>query len=73
MTNEPDSRELYLDLMKKCLTRYIFPESYGALRRPPLTIKHLAWVVYPPIAAVLKKRGMMVYKETKVDLVRRGS
>ncbi len=71
MTNETDSCELYLDLMKKCLTRYIFPEAYEPLRRPPLTIKHLAWVAYPPIAAFLKKRGMMVYRETKVDLMRR--
>jgi len=71
MTNESGKSELYLDLMKKCLTRYIFPETSGPLRRPPLTIKHLAWIVYPPIAAFLKRRGMVVYRETKVDLERR--
>ena len=36
-----------------------------------MTIKHIAWVAYPPIAAFLKKRSMMMYTETKVDLVRR--
>jgi O-methyltransferase len=71
MTHETSASELYLDLMKKCLTRYIFPETMGPLRRPPLTIKYLAWIFYPPIAALLKRRGMAVYRETKVDLERR--
>lgn len=71
MTPENSASELYLDLMKKCLTRYIFPETMGPLRRPPLTMKYLAWIFYPPIAALLKRRGMAVYRETKVDLDRR--
>jgi O-methyltransferase len=66
-----DSAELYLDLLKKCLTRYIFPEKHRPLRRPPLTIKHLAWVAYPPIAAILERRGLRLYSEAKVDLARR--
>ena len=71
MTLEAKQAELYLDLMKKCLTRYIFPESRRPLRHPPLTIKHIAWVVYPPIAALLRAAGLTLYEETTVDLARR--
>jgi O-methyltransferase len=71
MNIESDPAELYLDLMKKCLTRYIFPETHQPLRRPPLTIKHLAWFVYPPIAATLERRRLWLYSEAKVDLARR--
>jgi O-methyltransferase len=63
--------ELYLDLMKKCLTRYIFPEAYLPVRRPPLTIKHAAWVVFPPIASMLASRGWKLYRKADVDLERR--
>ena len=71
MKRESDTAELYLDLMKKCLTRYIFPEKVRPLRRPPLTIKHLAWVAYPPIAAILEKKGVRLYCDANVDLARR--
>ncbi len=71
MKMESRAAELYLDLMKKCLTRYIFPETVRPLRRPPLTIKHIAWVAYPPIAAFLEKRRMRIYTQTNVDLERR--
>jgi O-methyltransferase len=71
MKLESDAAELYLDLMKKCLTRYIFPEKHRPLRRPPLTIRHFAWVAYPPIAAILERRGLRLYCDAKVDLVRR--
>jgi O-methyltransferase len=71
MTLESKPAELYLDLMKKCLTRYIFPETHTPLRRRPLTIKHLAWVAYPPIAAILKPRGITLYEEASVDLAKR--
>jgi len=71
MNMEAKAAELYLDLMKKCLTRYIFPETVRPLRRPPLTVKHLAWAVYPPIASFLEKRGMQIYTRTNVDLARR--
>jgi O-methyltransferase len=63
--------ELYLDLMKNCLTRYIFPETRRPLRRPPLTIRNLLWVAYPPIAAILERAGLTLYCDAKVDLARR--
>jgi O-methyltransferase len=71
MKIQSEPAELYLDLMKKCLTRYIFLETHAPLRRPPLTIKHLAWAAYPSIAGVLKRRGIALYRETSVDLSRR--
>lgn len=66
-----DAPELYLDLMKKCLTRYIFPEAYTPVRRPPLTWKHLPWILYPPVAAVFKSRGLVLFRKAKVDLTQR--
>jgi O-methyltransferase len=71
MKLESQPAELYLTLLKNCLTRYIFPETRQPLRRPPLTIKHLAWIAYPPIAAILKKKGLTLYYDANVDLTRR--
>ncbi|HTZ31042.1 MAG TPA: TylF/MycF family methyltransferase [Methylomirabilota bacterium] len=68
-TAEP--ADLYLDLMKKCLTRYIFPEILQPVRRPPLTPRNLGWFVNVPFIAVLKKRGLLVYQQANVDLQRR--
>lgn len=71
MKLESKPAEMYLDLMKKCLTRYIFPETYRPLRRPPLTIKHFLWFAYPPIGAILEKMGLRLYCHANVDLTRR--
>jgi len=71
MKLESNAAELYLDLMKNCLTRYIFPETHRPLHRPPLTIKNIAWFAYPPIAAILEKRGLRLYRDATVDLERR--
>jgi O-methyltransferase len=71
MKLESNAAELYLDLMKNCLTRYIFPEIHRPLHRPPLTIKNIAWLAYPPIAAILEKRGLRLYRDATVDLERR--
>jgi len=68
---ENDAAELYLDLMKKCLTRYIFPEKHRPVRRPPLTIKYFAWFAYPAVAAILEKKGLRLYCDAEVDLARR--
>jgi O-methyltransferase len=71
MTIESTSAELYLDLMKKCLTRSIFPETYAPVHRPPLTIKHLQWFLYPSISAFLEKRGYYLFRKANVDPSRR--
>src|SRR5438270_9293163 len=66
-----DAAELYLNLMKNCLTRYIFPETRQPVRRPPLTIRHLPWIFYPPIAALLKKKGLTLCRDAPADLTSR--
>ena len=66
-----DAPELYLDLMKKCLTRYIFPEAFTPVRRPPLTWKYLPWVLYPPVAAILKRSGLTLFRKADADLTQR--
>jgi O-methyltransferase len=71
MSLPSDAPELYLDLMKKCLTRYIFPEAYTPLRRPHLTLKHFPWVLYPPVAAILKRSGLTLFRKADVDLIQR--
>jgi O-methyltransferase len=63
--------QLYLDLIKNCLTRYIFPETLRPWRRPPLTFKNLPWVIYLPIAALLRQRGLKIYSEVQTDPTRR--
>jgi hypothetical protein len=40
---EDSSEKLYLDLMKKCLTRIAFPERYGPIGAPKTFPKHLVW------------------------------
>ncbi|HTZ49308.1 MAG TPA: TylF/MycF family methyltransferase [Verrucomicrobiae bacterium] len=71
MKTEPTAAELYLDLIKKCLTRSIFPETYKPVHRPPLTIKHWHWFAYPSIAAFLEKRGYWLFRKANVDPGRR--
>ena len=68
MNSSSDPAELYLDLMKNCLTRYIFPEKHRPLRRPPLTLKHLPWLAYPAVAAILRSMGLHLYCDANVDL-----
>jgi O-methyltransferase len=46
-------------------------DAYAVASPAAHTIKHLAWAAYPPIAAILKRRGIALYRETKVDLSRR--
>ena len=58
--------DLYLDLMKKCLTRYIFPDTYRPLR-PSRAIHPVKWAVYPPISAILERKGLGLYRYAKFD------
>jgi O-methyltransferase len=68
-TNPPsDPAELYLGLMKNCLTRYIFPEKHRPLRKPPLTLSTLPWLAYPAVAGILRTRGLQLYCEANVNL-----
>jgi O-methyltransferase len=52
----------YLDLLKKCLTRGIFPDNYRPLRRPPRERHPIAWLFYPAFAAMLERKGVTLYR-----------
>src|SRR5262245_30747736 len=67
MKLESNPAESYLDLMKKCLTRYIFPDTYRPLRRPSRVRHPLAWAVYPPITTILKRNGLRLYRYANFD------
>jgi len=59
----------YLDLLKKCLTRYIFPDSYRPLHRPSRDKHPIAWLFYPALAAILGRKGVALYRYVKFDPV----
>jgi O-methyltransferase len=44
-------QELYLDLMKKCLTRLLFPEKYSRIMRPATLPRRIAWRCLQPVLA----------------------
>ncbi len=55
------AQELYLDLMKKCLTRLLFPEKYSRIMRPKTLPRRIAWRWLQPVLAWFQ-----------VDVVQRG-
>jgi O-methyltransferase len=61
----------YLDLLKKCLTRYIFPETYRPLHRPSRDEHAIAWLLYPALAAMLERIGIKLYRYAKFDPIDR--
>jgi O-methyltransferase len=67
MKIEPNLAEPYLDLMKKCLTRYIFPETLRPLRRPSRPKRALLWAIYPPIATILEKNGLRICRHVNFE------
>jgi O-methyltransferase len=42
-TGNEAPEKLYLDLLKKCLTRITFPERYAQIRRPKTFSRRIAW------------------------------
>jgi O-methyltransferase len=61
----------YLDLLKKCLTRFIFPDAYRPLLRPSRKIHPVAWAFYPPLAAMLERMGLKLYRYAEFDPIAR--
>jgi len=61
-----DSPEnLYLELMKKCLTRIAFPEKYAPIRSPRTIPKKLAWNLCKKLLSPLE---VEIVRRTKFDL-----
>ncbi|HSK35187.1 MAG TPA: TylF/MycF family methyltransferase [Actinomycetota bacterium] len=56
--------ELYLDLLRKCLTRYLFGESYVAAVPPRGTLKHTA---FEPVRRWLAGKDMEVIRHVPFD------
>jgi O-methyltransferase len=67
MVFRPRLDELYLDLMKKCLTRSIFPDTHRPVHRPPWNVSPLGWAAYPLLAKILGKSGVSLYREVQFD------
>jgi O-methyltransferase len=63
--------EMYLDLMKKCLTRFIFPENYRPIKsRPPRDLHPIAWALYPQyllLASQLTKLNLKLFLYRPLD------
>src|SRR5277367_6027393 len=73
MVPERDSAQhLYLDLLKRALTRTIVEEKYvsmdGSGRGPT---KKLFRLLFPPIRRMLKKRGLEIGRPYKADWAKR--
>ncbi|HEY3974200.1 MAG TPA: TylF/MycF family methyltransferase [Candidatus Sulfotelmatobacter sp.] len=64
--------QLYLDLMKQCLTRSIFPESYRQIRGRPSRREHpVAWAVYPMLTPALDKLNLKLFRYAPFDQAKR--
>jgi len=60
--------ELYLDLMKKCLTRSIFPDSYRQIKtRPSRRRNPFAWAMYPLVQPLLAKDNVQLFAYSPFD------
>jgi len=63
---------LYLDLLKKCLTRFIFPETYRPIAtRPSGRLHPVAWAIYPLVTSALAKRNMKLFLHSPFDQAKR--
>jgi O-methyltransferase len=67
MKLESDAAGSYLDLLKKCLTRYSFPDTYRPLRRPARAMHPLRWAISSPFTAISKMTGLRLYRHAKFD------
>jgi O-methyltransferase len=67
MNVESNLNAAYLELLKRCLTRYIFPDPHRPLIRPFRAVHPLAWAVYPAVTAVLRTMGLKLYRYAKFD------
>lgn len=66
--------ELYLDLMKKCLTRFIFPDTQRQIRARPSRREHpVAWTIYPLVAPVLEKLQLKLCRDVGFDHAERAN
>jgi O-methyltransferase len=68
------SEKAYLDLLKKCLTRYLFGERYRPLKRPEKfenSVHRLLWALYYPAERLLSSRGLEIVHRVPFDPLKR--
>ena len=68
--NHQPAASLYLDLLKQCLTRSIFPETYEPLRRPAslrFVRRKLSWGVYPLLKRLLALQDLELVRPLSHD------
>jgi len=67
-TANSTAADLYLDLLKKCLTRFVFPERYR-----PLTTNPSGWKarLYRPVGGMLSKIGLELVRRAEFVAAKR--
>jgi len=64
----PDAAEMYLDLLKKSLTRFAFPENYRKIEsRREVRRKHITWLLYPLIQPLLSREQVRLFTDSTFD------
>ena len=64
--------QLYLDLLKKCLTRYIFPETHWPLWRPKDRKWHgIRWLAIQTVQKLLASRDLEILRRIPFDTTKR--
>jgi O-methyltransferase len=67
-TNFEVAAQLYLELMKKCLTRFLFPEATVPItHRPSFRAHPIAWSIYPIVTARLAKLNLKLCRSPQFD------
>jgi len=63
-----ETAEMYLDLLKKSLTRFAFPESYRKIEsRREVRRKPITGTLYPLLKPLLSKEGVHLFVEAPFD------
>lgn len=63
--------ELYLDLMKKCLTRSIFPDEYRPLLQPGSGENRRQAALHAYLGGFLSRLNFGLYRKARVDPIKR--
>ena len=64
----PDAAEMYLDLLKKSLTRFAFPENYRKIEsRREVRRKYITWLLYPLIQPLLFREQVRLFTDSTFD------
>jgi O-methyltransferase len=62
------AEQMYLDLLKRSLTRFAFPESYRKVEsRRELRDKYIIWLLYPFLRPVLAKERVHLFMDSSFD------